>query len=144
MAELLSLRTSVWKEFKLDTKLLDPPVLKLKLKPMFAMDDMTRSFDILDDLPTTKEAESLAKIKAKVVTIGKKNISSLLDYITGWDLTQKGDPIPCNQKQKEAHLNRLMWESIEVDGNKPVNPFKRFLFVQVMNFVREPSNFVKN
>jgi len=88
-------QTSDWRTYELETKLLDPPVLKVKLRPLDA-------FDLADAMP---EDGRLAK--------GSMVLEGAVAAIVEWDLAEAGKPIPIDPGTKLAVLRPLMAEKVK-------------------------------
>lgn len=110
MAELKFPAASIWREFHLETELIDPPVIKLQLKPMFRKDKVRGALPFIADL--NKEGVNENDIKA-LWPIFEQFVPVIMRQVTGWDLTLNGEQIPCNDENKAEWLEPLMWEMVK-------------------------------
>jgi len=111
---------SDWQEFKLDTKELDPPVIKLKLKPIESITNV----DSFDKAGKFKLFSEIVLMKA-------------MACVAEWDLKQKGEPLPIDDlAMKERVLRRLLGEKLE--GSK------KLLGNSIIEFSTNLENFLKN
>jgi hypothetical protein len=85
---------SEWVEYLLDTTMVEPPVLKVRLKMMDA-------YDMVD----TVEAGAEGKM-------GRYVLTNALEAVQEWDLTENGEPIPCTTENKWGYLRDLMGEPV--------------------------------
>jgi len=111
---------SDWQEFKLDTKELDPPVIKLKLKPI-------ESISNIDSFNSTGKLKSFSEVV----------LMKAMDCVAEWDLKQKGKPLPIDDLAiKERVLRRLLGEKLEGE--------KKLLGNSIIEFSTNLENFLKN
>lgn len=99
MAELKLLeQLTGWIEYRLKTDLLDPPVLRVRLRPLDA-------FDWRDAMPVNGEHR-----------LGLATLEVAVEAVAEWDLSQNGQPIPipADRKKKIATLRPLMAEEVAV------------------------------
>jgi hypothetical protein len=111
-------------EFRLDTKIIDPPILKLKLKPL----DFLTMVDIV-----TKE-KTMPKYSRVL-------IEEVMDCIVDWELAKKdGEKIPVTDENKRLYLSRLLQEpTISETGE-----YETMLIYAIRNFAEKTENFLKN
>ena len=126
MAEIKVPRASVWQTFELETAFLDPPKIKLKLTPIISR----------ERLKTAAEMESGTESQDFPFMVDK-TINTALEHVTGWDITSNGKAIPCTPKNKERYLEPLMLEKVKGKPNV-------FLVMEIMGFITDVQNFVKN
>ncbi len=111
---------SDWQEFKLDTKELDPPVIKLKLKPIESITNV----DSFNGAGEFKPFSEIVLMKA-------------MACIVEWDLRAKGEPLPIDDFAiKERVLRRLLGEKLK--GSK------KLLGNAIIEFSTNLDNFLKN
>lgn len=112
--------TSDWQEFKLDTKELDPPVIKLKFTPIESITNID-SFDGTGKL----------KLFSEVV------LMKAMACVAEWDLKQKGKLLPIDDLAiKERVLRRLLGEKLKGE--------KKLLGNAIIEFSTNLDNFLKN
>ena len=121
MAELKEREAiSDWIKFDLDTKELDPPVIKLKLRPIESITNVD-SWGGNGRLLRTSE-----------VVLQKAMIS-----VAEWDLQVKGKPLPIEDPRiKQRVLRRLLGEKLK--GSQEL------LGNAIMAYAEELDNFSKN
>ena len=74
-----------WIELHLGTDVIEPPVLRVRLRPLAAI-------DVMD---TYAEGGQVRAVKISEVTA-----AAALRAIADWDLTQAGQPLPCTDEIK--------------------------------------------
>jgi len=86
---------SPWVEYELETDQLDPPVLRVRLRPIdpFAMADVMH----VDG----------------GVRVGQALLEVAVNAVAEWDLTENGKPIPMVEATKLATLRPIMAESVK-------------------------------
>jgi hypothetical protein len=111
---------SGWIEFRLATKLLDPPVLRLRLRPI----DL---YNVIDEIAVRGNPK-----------LGSTTLSSIVEAVADWDLSADGVPIALSPENKMGWLRPLVTERIdgEEDGS--------LLGVAILLAARNRENFVKN
>jgi hypothetical protein len=82
-----------WIEYELETTLLDPPILKVRLRPS----DAFSAGECLEEFDTRTRALLEGAIRA----------------VAAWDLTQDGEPIPLEAATKGEVLRPLMSEKVK-------------------------------
>jgi len=137
---------ATWQDFELDTKLITPNVLRLKIKPTFKSDLIRKAF---------KENSDSGFLDLAV--------DHALTLVEAWDLEDANGSMPCTKELKEKYLEPLFWEEIvskakvepeleaepmkaaapEPEKEKP-KPRPKWLWAAVLEFAKEFSNFVKN
>ena len=111
---------SDWQKFELDTKELDPPVIKVKLKPIESITNV----DSFDKAGKFKLFSEIVLMKA-------------MACVVEWDLKQKGKPLPIDDLAiKERVLRRLLGEKLK--GSK------KLLGNSIIEFSTNLENFLKN
>lgn len=110
---------------------IDPPLLRVRLRPLTAI-------DLMDSY-----SERLSQI-----TLG-----SALAAIAEWDLTDGGKPLPCTDEAKRVHLDFLrvllstrVERRIGPSGSEeaPAVASPRFVATEIQIIAREPESFLKN
>lgn len=89
---------SGWIEYPLTTALLDPPILKVRLKPM-------DSLSMVSVDPASPE-----------FSFGRFAVDNALGAVAEWDLTENGTAIPVSDETKALYLRPLLAEPIEGRG----------------------------
>jgi len=126
---------AIWREFEIETKLIYPPVLKLKIKPTFRKEIINQLYSSIDsgvkDSATRKEIiesfKNLAEYAKKLVI--------------DWDLTDENDqPIPCTVETKEKWLDPLLWEYVKKEEEQD----NKWLWHEIIEIASDLSNFTKN
>lgn len=142
---------NVWKEFKLDTALITPNIIKLELKPCLKKDStkaLLKEIKIKKEVLERKDSDEIAKIE----------LLSYFDYAVGfakslvvsWDLTDEEDKeIPCDEKNKTFFLEDLLWEKIIQEETEEIDEEEKkekvnWLFVEIIKFCSNIGNFSKN
>ncbi len=69
--------------------------------------------------------------------------SMLIEAVQGWDLTEKGEPLECNEANKEKHLPFILGLRVKGKAN-PENPFANVLGRALLEFAADSENFLKN
>jgi hypothetical protein len=87
-----------WIEYALTTTLLDPPVLKLRLRPL-------DSFNMITVDPA---GASFA--------FGRFAADNAIEAVADWDLTDNGVPIPVTPENKVLYLRPILAEMVEGRG----------------------------
>jgi hypothetical protein len=111
-------------EFRLDTKIIDPPILKLKVKPL--------DFLIMADI--VAEEKMMPKYSRVL-------IEEVLNCIVDWELTKKdGEKIPVTDENKKLYLGRLLREPTVSEKGE----YETMLIYAIRNFAEKAENFLKN
>ena len=111
--------TSDWLEFELMTKVLVPPILKLKLRPMVESTPLhVLGFD--------------GQAKGGYVMAQK-----VLETVVDWDLTLNGEPIPVTEENKQKALLQFLGCMVKGEG-------RNILGMEIAKFASDLENFVKN
>jgi hypothetical protein len=112
---------SEWLTFELaDNKLIDPPIVKLKLRPI-------TDSDLLDAVADNK-------IRPSEIMIMRAT-----DAIQEWDLSEDGKPIPCTETKKielALFLKLLLTSYVKADDN--------FFATVIIRHAQTLENFLKN
>jgi len=161
MPKIIVPQASIWVEFGLETELISPPKIKLKIGPVFKKDAV---YALLETV-RNKGAGSMAAIG--------KTAELVLEKVFGWDLEDEKGIIPCSDKNKKKYLTDLLWEDPEMskkelsdkklfdesakaaalkkekETGKPVIPdaWERkevWFWVRLLNQMADISNFIKN
>jgi hypothetical protein len=111
---------SDWIKFELDTKELDPPVIKLKLRPI----------------------ESITNVdnwggNGRLLLYSEVVLKKALISVAEWDLKEKGKPLSIEDPRiKERVLRRLLGEKLK--GSEEL------LGNAIMDYAQDLDNFSKN
>ncbi len=91
-----------------------------------------------DYFPPAEEMKKSKRVKfAPVVR------ALLIDAIVGWDLTEDGKPLPCDDETKAKYLPVIL--GFHVKGKSdPDNPLANVLGRRLLEFAGDPENFLKN
>jgi len=163
MAELKFPSPSTWEEFELDTKLIDPPVIKLNLRPLFRKGQL-EGFIAFAGIPGIEGLLAGKGNVSEAWPIFEKIVPVIMRHVIGWDLTLFGEPIPCTEENKVTWLEPLMWEAVKkriepVEAVQVVgfDPGKddaeagaakeeniQFLWAELLTIIRDHENFRKN
>jgi len=142
MPKIIVPKASIQMDFELETGLIKPPKLKLKIQPIFGKDSVAAFSGREDDEDSMESCEIGATLALK--------------HVVGWDLEDEKGIIPCNAKSKEKHLEPLLWELIaktkdekekEESENEATEPKKkpRELFLtSLLGEMKNTANFTKN
>ncbi len=142
--------TEVWAEFKLRTDLIDPPIIKLKLKPAFRSAILREIFYYYAKKKKLEKQDDESEMFERLVDGA---ISLILRNVTDWDLEKDGEPIVCDEDNKRYFLEPLLWTFVEekteddlepeVESQKPEIKLNLF-WVTLAGFLTDPKNFSKN
>lgn len=92
-------QVSDWIEYQLGTVLLDPPVLRVKLRPM-------DGFDSMNNAPMDEE----------IYRTGQFIVENALAAVVEWDVAEDGKPLPLGPETKLAVLRALLGEPVAGRG----------------------------
>jgi len=126
---------AIWREFEIETELIQPPVLKLKIKPTFRKEIINQLYSSIDsgvkDSATRKE-----------IIESFKNLSEYAKkLVIDWDLTDENEqPIPCTEETKEKWLDPLLWEYVKAEREQD----NKWLWHEIIEIASDLSNFTKN
>lgn len=123
-----------WMDLHLATDIIDPPVLRVRLRPLTAIDMMD------------------AYTEAGVVRLSQLTLASALAAIAEWDLTESGRALPCTDEAKAEHaafLKVLLASRVERrvgpgDGVVEDGEGDRFAATEIQQVARRSENFLKN
>jgi hypothetical protein len=146
-------KPSVWADFELDTQLIDPPVIRLKVMPLTGEAELRRALQLRKVYPDlAKEAADKKAMEAldddeKIDMLGERlpeavkvQIPAVMGVVIGWDLTSGGSPITCSDSNKKKYLEPLLWQTMKSD-----DPKKRIYLVRaIIDFATDLRNFTKN
>jgi len=110
---------SEWLTFELDTDLLDPPVVKFRVRPTSGMSGLN--------------------VKANDRGLSSTFCEMVIDAIQDWDLADAGEPIPCDSAMKQKHaiyLRCLLGARLKDEG--------KLLGIELALFAGDTENFLKN
>ena len=155
MPEITIPKASVWMEYELDTQLITPPKIKLKLKPIMKKDKITFSV-FISKLAKAKDVDELAKegedfkiLPEEIVDFLQANMDFILDFIIGWDLEKDKKLIPISKENKRKWLELLLWENVKREDEEESGDDKKekgfhLLGVEIVKFCSDMKNFAKN
>lgn len=106
---------SEWLEYELDSTVLDPPILKLRVKPINGM--------VGSDVP-----DENMKLSAVLIEM-------VIDAIQEWDIADAGESIPCTDKNKRLHLPFLLGRRIKGKD--------RMLGFEILDYAGDVENFIR-
>lgn len=112
---------SGWLEYELNTKMLEPPSIKLKIAPINRM-------EYVDDYDV--KAQGIKPLTTIV-------INRILRAVRDWDLTLKGKKLPVTEDNKRDYLIPLLGEQVKGKG-------KTLLGFELFTFASDLENFLKN
>jgi hypothetical protein len=95
--------------------ILDPPIFKVRVRPINAM--------VLSD------------IEPKELKQSSMTFEMVVDAVQEWDLTDEGTPIPCTEENKRLHLPILI--------NQKIKEKNTFLWIELMNYAGDLGNFIR-
>lgn len=107
-------------KFELETNLIDPPEIELRLSPIYQIDTL----DGIDDA---------GRFKFK-----KYYVETVLDCVREWNVKQGGKLIPLTDETKRRHLHPLL--SAQIKGEK----LGFILASAISKYARNLNNFLKN
>lgn len=119
-----------WFKFKINTTVIDPPELELKIKSdISSMLEKTTCIDQLDDSKDNHQIyESL--------------VSSLIETVIDWDLTLDGEKIPCTVENKDIYLSVLLWEHpLDKSGKTLETWLWIYAYMQIALYFRDLNKF---
>ncbi len=111
---------SDWLAFELETKLFDPPVIKLKLGPI------AEGMAFMD----------VAYARKKAPTMGEIIAYKALEAVKEWDFTDKGKPVEVTRDNKEMILLPLL--DLKIKGERTI------LGMKIFEYASNKENFLKN
>ena len=135
---------SIWKEFDLDTELITPTKINLKLRPSFKKEYLLQLFD---NIKTAKEKIKKGEItKDQAVGFLKTSAEYAKDHVVGWNLTDgKNAPVICTTKIKnEEFYDALFWEDVKTEKEKTKGIKVNWLWTKILEIISDIKNFVKN
>lgn len=137
----------VWYEFEIETGLITPPKLKLKLKPSFKKDLIHSTLRQIDISKESAEAGKMSR--EEMLESFENSCEFAMKHVVGWELEdQKGAQIPCTDPNKKKYLDPLLWEVIK-DTKKYKSEAERirnsrWLWSAIIEFIGDVKNFTKN
>jgi len=111
---------SNWLTYELETKKIEPPILKVKLAPINRISSM-ESVDIGGNV------KSMTKIL----------VGQILEAVEDWDLTLKDEKLPVSDKNKRIYLIPLLGE--QVKGKD-----RALLGFELFAYANNLENYLKN
>jgi hypothetical protein len=146
MPEIRLPKPEVEKEFELESALISPPKIKLKLKPLSNEASFKRVLQMKKLFPRLKESDVEKgsvpdQFVERLPEALKTNIPFVLNHVVGWDLTLPGGKsLPCTKQNKATYLVPLLWETAK--GNTKNR--SRFFMGEILDFISDMRNFTKN
>ena len=152
MAELKFPKASVFRAFKLQTELIDPPVITLELTPAGGKEKIKQALRWAGQFKNEDDIKKMSsKEHADLLDIFEDIIPIVSRHIIGWDLTISGAPIPCTDEEKTRWLEPLLWEMVEPEatagGFDPGDDEEKtggWLWSAIMEIISDRRNFLKN
>jgi len=111
---------SEWVEYELDTDLLDPAVLRVRLKPI-------DGFMVADELG----------INGELKRIGEGVVRLAMAAVVEWDLTKEGEAIEVTEENKALYLRPLLTAVVK-------NRMDMMLGVALVMDAQNRERFLKN
>jgi len=165
MGELKFASPSIWEGFELETDIIDPPIVRLQLRPLFRKGQL-EGFLAFAGVPSVEKLKLEKTDVSEFWPVFEKIVPVIMQHVIGWDLTLGGQPIPCTEEEKMKPWFRdaLMWEEVKrriepaeaappagfdpgeeepVDASKKT-PDLQFLWIEVLTIIRNHENFRKN
>jgi len=143
MPKIIVPQAAIWMEFELETGLISPPKIKLKLK-LISSKESVRAY--------TEDGSGVVEGGAKnFMDIYETGADLVMKNIVGWDLEDEKGKIPCNDKTKKKWLDELLWEKplnaeqiigAEDSGKTPRG--RRLFWAMLLDIMVDTSRFVKN
>jgi hypothetical protein len=126
---------AIWREFEIETKLIQPPILKLKIKPTFRK-------EIINQLYSSIELGIKDSTTRKEIIESFKNLAEYAKkLVIDWDLTDENEqPIACTEETKEKWLDPLLWEYVKAESGQE----NKWLWHEIIEIASDLSNFTKN
>jgi hypothetical protein len=155
MSELRFPSAATWAEFNLKTKLISPPIIRLKIKPVFRR--------VIAQIVYGQSRRGLLQEAESLFATFDRQAQQAAQLVEDWELCYpNNEPIPCTDENKRLYLAELMWEyvdkqdeepddagdePIELGGDEPKDkkkPSPTWLFGAIIDFAINPENFLKN
>lgn len=121
MANIVKIKDSVWAEFELDTDILEPPVLKLRIK-YIDINERVKFIDVDFQKPNEKAIRFLYE--------------KAIELVEDWDLSEDGKKIPCTKENKEKYMRYLV--DLNLKDKKDYT-----LLRAIIEFASDISNYTK-
>jgi len=143
----------VWKDFKLSTKLISPPILNLKLKPSYKRDQIRET---LRSVKFTREKIEMGEFtREEIVRSFEGQAKLAFNSVTGWDLEDEKGKITLTDGHKTEYLDPLLWENLEkteeekakdeeLKAEKKTPSPDIWLWSAILEFISDMENFSKN
>lgn len=111
---------SGWVEYPLETKMLEPPAIRVRLRPL-------DRYDITDN--TVEEGALRA---------GRGIVLSAVQAVVDWDLSENGQPLACNEANKVRYLRPILGEPVAgTEG-------RELLGIRIVRDAQDRELFLKN
>jgi hypothetical protein len=111
---------SGWIDYPLESTMLDPPLLRLRLRPI-------DTYDVTDNSFTDGELRA-----------GRAIVQTAVQAVAEWDLVEGGKPIPVTEETKLAFLRPILGEPLLGSEGKLL------LGIKIVRDARNRENFLKN
>jgi hypothetical protein len=152
MAELKFPKASVFRAFKLQTELIDPPVITLELTPAGGKERLKQALGWAEKFKGKEDIKKLSpRERIELLDVFEDIIPIVSRHIIGWDLTISGAPIPCTDEEKAKWLEPLLWEMVEpeatvggFDSGDDEEKTGGWLWSAIMEIISDRRNFLKN
>jgi len=106
---------SEWLTYELETTILDPPILKIKVRPINAM--------------------ATTDVGIENLKFGAVMIEMVIDAVQEWDIADEGNPILCNDEMKRLHLPFLLSQKIKGKDT--------LLGIEVLRYAGDIEHFIR-
>ena len=109
---------SDWLTYELETDALEPPILKVRVKPIYGIDAVDYA------------------VEGEKMKLSTFIFNSVIEAVQEWDLTENGTPIPVTYENKLACLGRRLSDRIKDS--------RILLGMEIFIFAADQENFLKN
>jgi len=121
MANIIEISDVVWTEFELETDVLEPPRIKLRIKYM-DINERAKLMNIDFRVPNEQTIRFL--------------FEKSIELIQDWDLSKDGQKIPCTKENKKKYMRYLC--DLSIKDTKDMT-----LLRAIIEFASEISNYTK-
>lgn len=111
---------SDWLTYELETDALEPPILKVRVKPIYGINAVDYMV-----------GEGVERLKFSTFIF-----NSVIEAVQEWDLTENGVPISITHENKMACFGPRLSDRIKDSGI--------ILGIEIFNFATNQENFLKN